>query len=235
MSCKDLLQSINQSYDFKRLEILQPKYKLFFWEKWSGWYSSSYDIEEIKSRYIPMSSLYLELSQTRTLQGVFECKPNAACREQFAAINVTRVCWLAGCLTSQRHADVSQGWICSDRCNVLPHWEKHSRSSFLSHPVIVYLNCAFCHSETEVADLFFSPSCSTLTPGQPVRALTLYRQVPGRVATECKFAGMSRPRKLPCTSGKIEPRAYHSRGKRLNHTAKEAVYVTHKVINISHG
>ena len=40
------------------------------------------------------------------------------------------VCWLLGCLTSQQHSSVSQGWICSD-------------------------NCTCCHTEIEVADQTF--------------------------------------------------------------------------------
>ena len=43
-----------------------------------------------------------------------------------------------GCLTSQRHASVSQGRICSDNFFVLPHWERSCRSNFPSHPVTVY-------------------------------------------------------------------------------------------------
>ena len=61
--------------------------------------------------------------------------------------------WLAGCLTSQQHASVSQGRICSD-------------------------NCTRCHNEIEVADQTFnltqsrytdtgptSPSTDPITPG----------------------------------------------------------------------
>ena len=60
---------------------------------------------------------------------------------------------LAGCLTSQQHASVSQGWICSD-------------------------NFTCCHTEIEVADQTFyltqsqytdtgptSPSADPITPG----------------------------------------------------------------------
>ena len=63
------------------------------------------------------------------------------------------VCWLLACLTSQQHANVSQGRICSD-------------------------NCWCCHAEIEVAEptLYFtvsqyadtgptSPSSDTITPG----------------------------------------------------------------------
>ena len=63
------------------------------------------------------------------------------------------VCLLVGCLTSQQHAGVSQGWICSD-------------------------NCRCCHTEIEVAGQTFyltqsqytdtgttSPSPDPITPG----------------------------------------------------------------------
>ena len=62
-------------------------------------------------------------------------------------------CWLVGCLTSQQHASVSQGRICSD-------------------------NFTCCHTEIEVADQTFhltqsqytdtgptSPSADPITPG----------------------------------------------------------------------
>ena len=63
------------------------------------------------------------------------------------------VCWLVGCLTSQQHASVSQGRICSD-------------------------NFTCCHAEIEVADQTFyltqsqstdtgptSPRADPITPG----------------------------------------------------------------------
>ena len=63
------------------------------------------------------------------------------------------VCLLVGCLTSQQHASVSQGWICSD-------------------------NFTCCNTEMEVADQTFyltqsqytdtgptSPSADSITPG----------------------------------------------------------------------
>ena len=59
---------------------------------------------------------------------------------------------LLSCLSSQQHASVSEGWICSD----------------------------ICHTEIEVADQTYYLTHSTLTPGQRVPALTLYRQAPGR-------------------------------------------------------
>ena len=68
--------------------------------------------------------------------------------------------WLVGCLTSQQHASVSQGRICSD-------------------------SCTCCHTEIQATDQTCSTSLSysILTPGRPVTALTLYRQTPGRVVT----------------------------------------------------
>ena len=63
---------------------------------------------------------------------------------------------LVVCLTSQHHASVSQGWICSDNC--------------------------MCY-HTEAADQACCLSHSILTLGWPVPALTLKHQVPGRVAT----------------------------------------------------
>ena len=63
------------------------------------------------------------------------------------------VCWLVGCLTSQQHASVSQGRICTD-------------------------NFTCCHTEIEVADQTFhltqshytdtrptSPNADPITPG----------------------------------------------------------------------
>ena len=49
-----------------------------------------------------------------------------------------RVCLFAGCLTSQQHARLSQGQICSDNFYVLPNWDRSCRSNFLPHPVTVY-------------------------------------------------------------------------------------------------
>ena len=75
---------------------------------------------------------------------------------------------LVGCLTSQQHASVSQGRICSDK-----------------------FTC--CHTEIEVGDkLSASPSRSILTPGRPVPALTLYHQAlsmtrPGKIPSRVGF------------------------------------------------
>ena len=69
-----------------------------------------------------------------------------------------------GCLTSQQHASVSQGWICSD-------------------------NKTCYHTEIEVADQTFHLTHSQYTDTGPTSpALTLQCQAPGRAATlECQF------------------------------------------------
>ena len=77
-------------------------------------------------------------------------KFGSACRLAYLGLFV---CWLVGCLTSQQHASVSQGRICSD-------------------------NFTCCHTEIEVADQTFhltqsqytdtgptSPSTDPITPG----------------------------------------------------------------------
>ena len=43
----------------------------------------------------------------------------------------------AGCLMSQQHASVSQGWICSDKSTCC-HTETSCKSNIPSHPVRVY-------------------------------------------------------------------------------------------------
>ena len=73
-------------------------------------------------------------------------------------ISPSGVCLLADCLTSQQHASVSQGRICTH-------------------------NFTCCHTEIEFADqTSTSPSHSIMTPGRPVPALTLQCQAPGREA-----------------------------------------------------
>ena len=48
------------------------------------------------------------------------------------------VCLLVGCLTSQQHASVSQGWIYSDNFTCCHTEIRSCRSNFPSHPVTVY-------------------------------------------------------------------------------------------------
>ena len=90
------------------------------------------------------------------------------------------VCRLVGCLTSQQHASVSQGRICSG-------------------------NFTCCHTEIEVADQTFclsqsqytdtgptSPSADPIAPGA--------RQV-SHWSAKFSVTGMTRPRKNPGASG----------------------------------
>ena len=55
--------------------------------------------------------------------------------------------WLVGCLTSQQHASVSQGWICSD-------------------------SCTCCHTEIEAADPAFHRTQSQYTDTGPTSPST---------------------------------------------------------------
>ena len=70
---------------------------------------------------------------------------NSHLREE--ARNDRFVCLLVGCLTSQQHASVSQGRICSD-------------------------NCTCCHTEIEVADLTFHLTQSQYTDTGPTSPST---------------------------------------------------------------
>ena len=102
------------------------------------------------------------------------------------------VCLLVGCLTSQQHASVSQGRICSDK-----------------------FTC--CHTEREVADPTFyltlsqytdtgrtSPSADPITPGAWVATGVLIFE--SRVWRD--------PEKIPAQAG-FEPWIFRSRGGRL--------------------
>ena len=90
------------------------------------------------------------------------------------------VCLLVGCLTSQQHASVSQGRICTD-------------------------NFTCCHTEIEVADQTFylthsqytdtgptSPSADPITPGAWQGS---------HWSANFEVTGMTRPRKTPVASG----------------------------------
>ena len=105
------------------------------------------------------------------------------------------VCLLVGCLTSQQHASVSQGRICSD-------------------------NFTCCHTEIEVADPTFyltqsqytdtgptSPSADPITPGAWQGS---------HWSANFEVTGMTRPRKIPAQA-RFEPWIFGSRGGRLNH------------------
>ena len=106
--------------------------------------------------------------------------------------------WLVGCLTSQQHARVSQGRICSD-------------------------NFTCCHTDIPVADQTFhliqsrntetgptSPSTDPVTPGAWQGS---------HWSANFQVTGMTRPRKNPG----VEPWTFRSRGGRFNHLASEAV------------
>ena len=93
---------------------------------------------------------------------------------------VSQGCWLVGCLTSQQHASVSQGRICSD-------------------------NLTCCPTEIEVADPTFhltqsqytdtgptSPSTDPITPGAWQGS---------HWSANFEVTGMTRPRKNPGASG----------------------------------
>ena len=100
---------------------------------------------------------------------------------------------MVGCLTSQQHASISQGRICSD-------------------------NFTCCHTEIEVADQTFyltqsqynntgptSPSADPITPGA--------RQG-SHWSANFEVTGMTRPRKNPVLAG-FEPGIFRSRIGRL--------------------
>ena len=104
-------------------------------------------------------------------------------------------------LTSQQHAGVSQGRICSDK-----------------------FTC--CHTEIEVADQTFylpqsqntdtgptSPSADPITPGAWQSS---------HWSANFEVTGMTRPRKNPGASG-IQTRDLRLSRRRLNHWANEAV------------
>ena len=85
-----------------------------------------------------------------------------------------------GCLTSQKHASVSQGWICSD-------------------------NFTCCHTETEVADQTFHLTQSQYTDTGPTSPST-DPIPPGALqgshwSANFEVTGMTRPRKYPVASG----------------------------------
>ena len=105
------------------------------------------------------------------------------------------VCLFVGCLTSQQHASVSQGRICTD-------------------------NFTCCHTEIEVADQTFyltqsqytdtgptSPSANPITPGAWQGS---------HWSANFEVTGMTRPGKIP-SQVTFELRIFRSRGGRLNH------------------
>ena len=97
------------------------------------------------------------------------------------------------CLTSQQHASVSQGRICSD-------------------------NFTCCHTEIEVADQIFSPTQSQYTDTGPTSP-SVDPISPGAWQDSLRSAnfqvsGMTRPGKIPAQAG-FEPRIFRSRGDAL--------------------
>ena len=100
---------------------------------------------------------------------------------------------LVGCLTSQQHASVSQGRICSDKLTS-------------------------CHTEIEVADQTFhltqsqytdtgptGPSTDPIKPGRVTTGVSIFKALvrldPGKISVQARF----------------EPGIFHSRGVRPNH------------------
>ena len=117
------------------------------------------------------------------------------CRRTVSHICRSAGVLLVGCLTSQQHASVSQGRICSD-------------------------NFTCCHTEIEVADQTFyltqsqytdtgptSPSADPITPGAWQGS---------HWSANFEVTGMTRPRKIPAQAG-FEPWIFRSRGGRLSH------------------
>ena len=89
-------------------------------------------------------------------------------------------CLLVGCLTSQQHASVSQGWICSD-------------------------NCTCCHTEIDVAGQTFYLTQSQYTDTRPT-SLSADPRTPGawqgsRWSANFEVTGMTGPRKNHGASG----------------------------------
>ena len=98
-----------------------------------------------------------------------------------------------GCLTSQQHASVSQGRICSD-------------------------NLTCCHSEMEVADPTFYLTQSQYTDAGPTSPsadhITTGAWQGSHWSANFEVTGMTRPRKNPVASG-TRTRDLRSRGGRL--------------------
>ena len=105
------------------------------------------------------------------------------------------VCLLVGCLESQQHVSVSQGWICTDK-----------------------FTC--CHTDIEVADQTFYLTQSQYTDTRPTSHST-DPIMPGTWQGSHWSASfydtvMTQPRKISLQAG-FEPQIFCSRGRRLNH------------------
>ena len=127
------------------------------------------------------------------------------CLSRFGALAYSAmpgpICWLVGCLTSQQHASVSQGRICTD-------------------------NLTCCHTEIEVADPTFYLTQSQYTDTGPTSSsadpITPGAWQGSHWSANFWVTGMTRPGKIPAQAG-FEPGTFRSRGGRLNHQANEAV------------
>ena len=116
------------------------------------------------------------------------CRPRS-CRR----LTTRTVQLLVDCLTSQQHAIVSQGRICSD-------------------------NFTCCHTEIEVADPTFHLTQSQYTDTGPTSP-SADPIMPGvwqgsHWSANFKVTGMTQPRKNPAQAG-FEPGIFRSRGGRL--------------------
>ena len=101
--------------------------------------------------------------------------------------------WLVGCLTSQQHASVSQGRICTD-------------------------NFTCCHTEIEVSDQTFYLTQSQYAdtgPTSPSADPTIPGAWQGSYwSAHFEVTGMTRPGKIPSQAG-FEPQIFRSRGGHL--------------------
>ena len=112
------------------------------------------------------------------------------------------VCWLVGCLTSQQHASVSQGRICSD-------------------------NFTCCHTEIEVADQTFYLTQSQYTDTGPTSPsadpITPSAWQGSHWSGNFEVTGMTRPPKNP-VAGAIRTRDLPLSRRTPYHLANEAVH-----------
>ena len=122
------------------------------------------------------------------------------CKAQYSVQGTQgNFCLLVGCLTSQQHANVSQGRICSD-------------------------NFTCCHTEVEVADQTFHLTHSHYTDTGPT-SLSTDPITPGawqgsHWSTNFEVTGMTRPRKNPGSSA-LEADALTTRPTRRSHKGSE--------------
>ena len=145
--------------------------------------------------HVTTCSMRASLSGKKNTDGEREEERGSGERERWVRGRGRFFGWLVGCLTSQQHASVSQGRICSD-------------------------NFTCCHTEIEAADPTFhltqsqytdtgptSPSADPITPGAWQGS---------HWSADFKVTGMTRPRKNPAQAG-IEPGIFRSGGGRLTH------------------